>query len=109
MIWVNMLLFIIALAALLLSQLYRAKTILFKMEHDLETWIGFGTGDDIVRAKEHRKEYSHYVDICEKDVHKKQSIPKNVLILIRRDLEHKSVFLLIYIKILWLLLRGKKI
>lgn len=102
--------FLIPLAFMtIVCSLLFAKTILFKMENDLETWISFGTADDIWKIKEHRPEYQSYVEVCEKDPIKSQSIPKYVLIAIRRDLESKNLYLPIYIRILCLILQGKKI
>jgi hypothetical protein len=85
------------------------KLCLWKMEQDLETWISYGTGDDIVRAKDQRKEYQSYVKKCQNDTLLALNIPVNVIKLIRADLHDKSLFKLIYVKLLWLKIRGYKI
>lgn len=86
----------------------KARLILWKMEQDLEDWISYGTGMDIVRSREQRREYQHYVDICEKDELKRLNIPASVIKLIRVDLRTKGLKS-IYFKLLYLKLRGAKI
>lgn len=86
----------------------RARLILWKMEQDLEDWISYGTGMDIVRSKDQRREYQHYVQLCEKDDLKKLNIPASVIKLIRVDLRTKGLKS-IYFKLLYLKLRGAKI
>ena len=100
----------VMIVLLLITMLLQwSKLMLWKMEQDLEDWISYGTGMDIVRCKDQRKEYQHYVNICEKDVLKNINVPVSVIKLIREDLHDKSLFKLIYLKLLWLKLRGSKI
>lgn len=80
-----------------------SKLTLWKMEHDLETWIDFGTGEDIVICKDQRKEYQHYVNMIDKD---SINIPAKALKLIREDLKSKTLFKLVYFKLLWLKIKG---
>lgn len=82
--------------------LLNAKLILWKMEHDLETWIEYGTGQDIFRCKAQRLEFKHYTDKEEN-----RDNPKKVLIEIRKDLK-EGLMLPVYFKILWLLIKGKR-
>lgn len=103
------LLILICLGLSALSLLQWLKLKLWKMEQDLEDWIGFGTGDDIIRCKEQRKEYQHYVNICEKAETLKINIPKSVVKLIRQDLHDKSLIKPIYIYLLILKVKGYKI
>lgn len=85
------------------------KLTLWRLEQDLETWISYGTGDDIIRCKDQRKEYQHYVKIAQNDHLMTHNIPASVIKLIRKDLYDKSLFKLIYVKLLWLKIRGVKI
>lgn len=85
-----------------------AKLKLWKLEQNLEDWISFGTGNDIVRAKAQRQEYQHYVKLCEDNEMYKLNIPASTIKLIRKDLADNSLFKVIYIKLLWLRLRGYK-
>ena len=86
----------------LIALLY-AKLILWKMHQDLETWISYGTGMDIFKCKDQRKEYQYY---CLID--KNKDDPARVLIDIRQDLRSPKLLKPIYLHILWLLLKGKK-
>lgn len=100
--------YLIIIPLLVIIAIQQAKLSLWKMEQDLEDWISFGTGDDIVRCKDQRKEYQYYVKICQNDDLKKLNIPANVVKLIRADLRSKD-FKLVYFYLLWLKLRGVKI
>jgi hypothetical protein len=94
---------------LIIILLQWGKLMLWKMEQDLETWISFGTGDDIVKAKDQRKEYQGYVLIAQDDNLMKLNIPLSVIKLIRKDLASKALFKAVYLRLLWLKLRGYKI
>lgn len=100
--------YLIIIPLLVIIAIQQAKLSLWKMEQDLEDWISFGTGDDIVRCKDQRKEYQYYVKICQNDDLKKLNIPANVVKLIRADLRSKD-FKLVYFYLLWLKLRWVKI
>jgi hypothetical protein len=106
MIYLVLLLLSISLIIILLQW---GKIMLWKMEQDLELWVSYGTGEDIVRAKEHRKEYQGYVSEAKNDPLMALNIPLGVIKLIRRDLHSKSLFKPIYFRLLWLKLRGYKI
>jgi hypothetical protein len=85
------------------------KLCLWKMEQDLETWISYGTGDDIVRAKDQRKEYQSYVKKCQNDTLLALNIPVSVIKLIRQDLHDRKLFKPVYLHLVWLKIRGHKI
>jgi hypothetical protein len=85
------------------------KLTLWKMEQDLETWISYGTGDDIIRAKDQRKEYQYYVKKCQNDTLLALNIPLNVVKLIRADLHDKKLFKTVYLHLVWLKIRGHNI
>lgn len=89
----------------IISMLY-AKTLLWVMHTDLEEWISFGVGDDIVRAKEHRPEFQFYVNLMQKDNARKNSIPRNTIIEMRKDLKD-GLCRPVYFWILWVKLKTK--
>ena len=86
------------------SVLY-AKIKLFEMHNSLVEWIGYGTGDDIVRCKEQRPEYQYYVNKLTAE--RALSIPRATVLEIRKDLKSTNLFLPIFRKLLWLRLTGK--
>lgn len=104
----NYLLSLIIILLLSVIAIQWAKLKLWKLEQNLEDWISFGTGDDIVRAKAQRQEYQHYVKICQDNDLYKINIPASTIKLIRKDLADKSLFKVVYIKLLWLRVRGYK-
>lgn len=106
MIYLVLLLLSISLVIIVLQW---GKLMLWKMEQDLELWISYGTGDDIVRAKEQRKEYQGYVLEAKNDNLMALNIPLGVIKLIRKDLHSKSLFKGVYLRLLWLKIKGYKI
>lgn len=93
--------FIVLLPLIAIIALLYTKLILWKMHQDLEEWISYGTGDDIFRCRDQRKEYQYYAE------QRKYDTPAKVLIAIREDLRSSKVSP-IYLHILWLLIKGKK-
>ena len=106
MIYLVLLLLSISLVIIVLQW---GKLMLWKMEQDLELWISYGTGDDIVRAKDQRKEYQGYVLEAKNDNLMALNIPLGVIKLIRKDLHSKSLFKSVYLRLLWLKIKGYKI
>lgn len=97
---------IISIILLVYACLVRAKVGLYKIEQDLEDWISFGTGDDIVRCKGQRPEYQHYV-VKAQNIAPDSNIPKLVIKLIREDLRTKDLFKVVYLKMLYYVLKGR--
>ena len=94
--------FILVQPLFLTIALLYSKLILWKMHQDLETWISFGTGNDIFMCTDQRKEYQYYVNKKVNDTASK------VLVNIRNDLRTNTLLKPIYFQILFLLAKGKK-
>jgi len=94
--------FTVALAIGLSALLYKQKCTLYRMHNDLIDWIECNIADDIYKSRDHRPEFKYYVDRVERDLARRQSIVKNVVLEIRLDLESKSVLKPIYFRLLWL-------
>lgn len=68
------------------AALIAMKNKLWKMHNDLDEWIWMGIGDDIVLCRSQRPDYEYYVAMMEKDVHRKNNIPRNTVSQMREDL-----------------------
>jgi hypothetical protein len=60
---------------------------IWKMIYDLEYWLHIGTGNDIVRSPDNRKEYQHLVEHYRKLKVEDEKIPAKVIVHLKKEAE----------------------
>ena len=91
-----------------------------KLHDDLDYWVHIGTGDDIVRAPDNRKEYGHlvahvkelykdvesFVDAKGKEITREDFIAKKVLAMLKDELKNPWFVRPTFYRLLWLYIKG---